>query len=129
MGCYARQLLGVKQKDLQAGLTWCFEQGGTPKWEGNGGTVDLYYWYYGTLAAFQQGGDLWKTWNAALSKALVDNQRKGGDEDGSYGPVGVYGEYIGRAGQTAMAALCLEVCYRYSRLYSDADEPAVEILK
>ena len=83
----------------------------------NGGGVDLYYWYYGTLCVFQQGGDLWKRWNEAMKKALVDNQRKGGDEDGSWDPVGSYSDNWGRVGQTALACLCLEVYYRYLPMY------------
>ena len=78
--------------------------------------MDLYYWYYGTLAVFQQHaprGLLWIRWNEGLKKALCENQCKGGDEDGSWNPVGAYSDYWGRAGQTALSALCLEVYYRY----------------
>jgi hypothetical protein len=102
---------------LQGGVEFFVQQGGVPNWDGNGGNVDLYYWYYGTLCVFQQGGDLWKRWNEALKKALTDNQRKGGDEDGSWDPVGAYSEYWGRVGQTALGCLCLEVYYRYLPLY------------
>jgi len=117
MGNLARQFLGWKREDLQGGVEWFVQQGGVPEWDGNGGRVDLYYWYYGTLCVFQQGGDLWKRWNEAMKKALCDNQRKGGDEDGSWDPVGAYSDYWGRAGQTALGCLCLEVYYRYLPLY------------
>ena len=119
MGCYCRQILGWKREDLQGGVHWWVGKGGLPEWGGNGGSVDLIYWYYGTLCTFQQGGEVWKRWNEALKKALVDNQRKGGDEDGSWDPVGVYADYWGRTGQTAFSALCLEVYYRYPRLYKE----------
>ena len=29
------------------------------------GAYNLYYWYYGTLAMYQHGGDAWSRWNAA----------------------------------------------------------------
>ena len=118
IGCLGRQFLGVKREELQGGVEHFVQQGGTPKWDGNGSSVDLYYWYYATLCVFQQGGDLWKRWNEDLKKALVENQRKGNDnESGSWDPVGSYSEYWGRAGQTALGALCLEVYYRYLPLY------------
>jgi len=119
IGCLGRQFLGWKKEDLQGGVEWFVNQGGVPEWGGNGGKVDLYYWYYGTLCVFQQGGDLWKRWNESMKKALVENQRKGGDDDGSWDPVGSYSEYWGRAGQTALGCLCLEVYYRYLPLYKE----------
>lgn len=117
IGCLCRQFLGWKKEDLQGGVEYFVTQGGVPAWAGNGGSVDLYYWYYGTLCVFQQGGDLWKRWNEALKKTLCDNQRKGGDEDGSWDPAGNFADEWGRVGQTAMGCLCLEVYYRYLPLY------------
>lgn len=88
-----------------------------PVWGGK--TDKFYYWYYGTLAMFQYGGDKWKKWNTALMTTLVDNQRKGGpldgslqDTDGSWDPVMHWNTY-GRVYTTAMGAFCLEVYYRY----------------
>ncbi|MBI3831767.1 MAG: terpene cyclase/mutase family protein [Planctomycetes bacterium] len=121
IGCLCRQFLGWKRDELQGGVDFFVKQGGVPKWDGNGGSVDLYYWYYGTLCTFQQQGDVWKEWNTAMKKALLDNQRKGGDEDGSWDPVGAYSEYWGRVGQTALACLCLEVYYRYLPMYKPSD--------
>ena len=82
---------------------------------------DMYHWYYATLALFQFGGDHWKDWNKAMSKMLVDNQKKGGpldgslqDIDGSWDSEGEYwGTNLGRIYVTAMGAFCLEVYYRY----------------
>ena len=80
-----------------------------PSW----GSKDFYYWYYATLVMFQMGGDHWKAWNNALRPTLVNNQRKGGPEDGSWDPAGdKYGD-AGRVYSTAIGALCLEVYYRY----------------
>ncbi|MBI3832430.1 MAG: terpene cyclase/mutase family protein [Planctomycetes bacterium] len=117
IGCLCREFLGWKREEMKGGVEFFVQKGGMPQWDGNGGSVDLYYWYYGTLAVYQQDGprgDLWNRWNAAMQKALVENQRKGGDEDGSWDPVGAYSEYWGRVGQTALGALCLEVYYRYN---------------
>ena len=117
IGCLGRQFLGWKRTELEGGVTWFMDKGGVPEWGANGGSVDLYYWYYGALCAFQQDaphGPLWTRWNTAMKKALGENQRKGGDDDGSWDPVGAYSEYWGRVGQTALGALCLEVYYRYN---------------
>ncbi len=86
-----------------------------PSWEQR----HFYYWYYGTLCQFQQGGEHWKQWNEALKKTLLDNQCKGGDEDGSWDPDGDYygNGFGGRVFTTALGALCLEVYYRYLPLY------------
>jgi hypothetical protein len=83
------------------------------QWPGN-----LYYWYYGTLANFQRGGECWKEWNTALKATLVDNQRKDGDFSGSWdeGENGLKTQYGGRVMSTALGCLCLEVYYRYLQL-------------
>jgi hypothetical protein len=44
-------------------------------------------------------------------------QRKEGELAGSWDPTTVWGGYGGRVYSTAMAALCLEVYYRYLPLY------------
>ncbi len=119
IGCLGRQFLGWKREALQGGVEWFVNNGGVPSWGANGGSVDLYYWYYGTLCVFQQGGDVWTRWNEAMKKALCDNQRRGGDEDGSWDPVGAYSDYWGRVGQTALGCLCLEVYYRYLPMYKE----------
>ena len=97
----------------------------TPMPGGKNGT-NYYYWYYGSLGMFQFGGEHWAKWNEAMKKILVEHQRKGGpldgtvnDVDGSYDPVGSGGiPHGGRVMATALAALTLEVYYRYLPLYS-----------
>lgn len=74
----------------------------------------VYFWYYGSLACFLAGGNLWADWNEALKRILLPAQSK----DGSFAPIDIYAEYAGdtnkdRAYTTAMCVLCLEVYYRY----------------
>ena len=78
-----------------------------------GGQTNVYYWYYGTLALERLQAKEWPRWNRALQQALIPLQRHGGDLDGSWDPITVWGPYGGRAYSTAMSTLCLEVYYRY----------------
>jgi hypothetical protein len=87
-----------------------------PEWDVEGFGCDMYYWYYGTYAMFQMGGDYWKRWEEAMREAIVPNQRKDGDEKGSWDPVGPWGYAGGRVYSTALMTLCVEVYYRYARI-------------
>jgi hypothetical protein len=99
-----------------------------PKWDVQAGTVDVEYWYFGTLAMFQLGRDYWKTWNESMRNALVPSQRlstgssrtrSGKCEacaDGSWDPVGARGARKGRVFTTALNTLTLEMFYHYPRL-------------
>ena len=78
-------------------------------------TLNLYYWYYGTLAMFQRGGKDWEEWNAAMRDLMISEQRTVGPLAGSWDPRGVWGSYGGRIYSTAIATLSLEVYYRYLR--------------
>jgi hypothetical protein len=81
--------------------------------------VNLYYWYYATLALHhrQQSNDAasvaWHTWNDALTSALLSTQVTDGADSGSWNTDCQWGGYGGRVYTTAMAAMCLEVYYRY----------------
>jgi len=79
--------------------------------------LNLYYWYYGTLAMYQYGGQPWKRWNAAVRDPLIDQQVANGDNTGSWDPNGPWGRYGGRLYSTAVATLTLEVYYRLLPLY------------
>lgn len=82
--------------------------------------VNLYYWYYATLALHhrQQSGDsaaaAWHTWNDAMTAALIDTQVTEGTDAGSWNTNTLWGGYGGRVYTTAMASMCLEVYYRYA---------------
>jgi hypothetical protein len=84
------------------------------------GRPNFYYWYYATLALFQVQGEPWERWNEALKRALVSSQRTSGRAAGSWDPNTVWGGYGGRVYCTAMAALSLEVYYRYLPVYAEA---------
>jgi hypothetical protein len=112
IGVLCRQFLGWKKEDLQASVELYIQDGGTP----SDAKSDLYYWYYGALSTFQQGGDIWKRWNEDMKGALLPTQCKAGDDEGSWTPKGEFCDHWGRVGQTALSALCLEVYYRYMQM-------------
>jgi len=112
IGLLCRQFMGRNKDDLQNSVEWFVNKGGTIKaWP-----TDMYYCYYGTLCVFQEGGDVWKRWNEDMKKTLVENQRKDGDETGSWNPDGVLSSWWGRVGETSLCTLSLEVYYRYLQL-------------
>jgi hypothetical protein len=81
--------------------------------------VNLYYWYYATLALHhrhavnEQAEAAWRDWNSALTNVLVESQIADGPQVGSWDPDAEWGGYGGRVYSTALAAMCLEVYYRY----------------
>jgi hypothetical protein len=86
---------------------------------------NLYYWYYGTLAMYQHGGDAWTRWNSAVRDQIVRRQHTSGHIAGSWDPDdSLYGVKGGRIYCTALATLSLEVYYRFLRLYDDPKLPA-----
>lgn len=96
-----------------------------PVWQE--GKVDLEYWWLGTLALYQVGGKCWRTWEAAASKALLENQRgvrtedKGAaadelDEHGSWDSTDLWTQSTGRVGVTLYAGLVLDRCLTYQRM-------------
>ena len=88
-----------------------------PVWDEEGGTCDMYYWYYATFAMNQWGGSHWKNWKKAIESAVLSNQHQGKDNfTGSWDPVGPWGEDGGRVYSTAICTLILEVYYRYAQV-------------
>ena len=82
---------------------------------------NLYYWYYATLCLFQGQGEAWEEWNRALQRHLLKRQIREGQLAGSWDTRDVWGGYGGRVYTTAMAALCLEVYYRYLPIYDPSN--------
>jgi hypothetical protein len=87
--------------------------------------INLYYWYYATLALHHRqqvsetSTNAWHTWNEALTGALLSTQITDGSNAGSWDANCQWGGYGGRVYTTALAAMCLEVYYRYAPAPSD----------
>ncbi len=82
---------------------------------------NLYYWYYGTLGMYQQGGKDWDRWNALVRDRIVKKQKTTGHMAGSWDPDdSQWGNYGGRIYCTALATMTLEVYYRFLRTYDEA---------
>ncbi|HZN59295.1 MAG TPA: hypothetical protein VFD71_14555 [Planctomycetota bacterium] len=78
--------------------------------------ANAYYWYYATLALFQEGGAPWERWNSQLKEVLLKLQlgEDQGSAAGSWDPIDRRAQLGGRVYSTAMGILCLEVYYRYA---------------
>ena len=87
-----------------------------PVWDRSSGAIDYYYWYYGSCALYQMGGNHWRDWSKKLQAATVTSQRTDGNNNGSWDPIDVWGDDGGRVYATAMQALSLQAYFRYSRL-------------
>ncbi|MBX9791512.1 MAG: squalene--hopene cyclase [Pirellulales bacterium] len=88
------------------------------------GQMNLYYWYYATLALHQLQGPEWDRWNSALKSVLLVRQHTDGELAGSWDTNDVWGGYGGRVYTTALATLCLEVYYRFLPLHHRAEDVA-----
>ncbi|MEM7201753.1 MAG: protein kinase [Planctomycetota bacterium] len=90
-----------------------------PVWNEDDGSIDHFYWYYATYALHQmgkyKGKDYWGKWSKALTKAVVKTQRADKSFEGSWDPVGVWGEFGGRVYSTALLTMTLQAPYRYPR--------------
>jgi hypothetical protein len=87
-------------------------------WEVDPGTVDFYYWHFGSLALFQDGEDAWTRWRDGASRALLVHQLRVKDTDtfGSWDPVDPWSFAGGRVYATAINCLTLQTPYRYARV-------------
>lgn len=99
---------------------------------GTGGR-NLYYWYYATQVMHNLAGPDWDTWNRKMRRVLIDSQDKEGCAAGSWDPAkpgnDAWGDQGGRVMMTSLAALTLEVYYRYLPLYKlDKEEDADRLL-
>jgi len=113
-GLFVRQLLGHGREEPMMQTSVLLIAQNPPDWNKGANT---YYWYYATLAMFQEQGDQWPRWNAALTGTLLANQRKDGPAAGSWDPADKWSTIGGRVYQTAICTLSLEVYYRYLPLY------------
>ena len=121
VGMLARIFLGENPKTsdvIKKGAEICAKL--APKWDTQDGSIDMYYWYYATLAMFQVGGEPLKKWEASMKTGIIDQQHKDTDfckYKGSWDPLDPWGADGGRVYSTACLALCLEVWYRYDKVF------------
>ena len=115
---FCRQMLGLPRDhpSSREGVSFVLQATPTPTAE------NFYYWYYGTLAMYQYGGDPWQEWNGRLQAILTREQN--GDGSWTPGPSEPWGRYGGDLYSTALATLCLEVYYRYLPLYRQGGDLA-----
>jgi hypothetical protein len=87
-----------------------------PSTDATSAGTDVLHRYFGSLALFQVGGTRWKQWNESMKTTIVDTQfsRQGRDERGSWDPTA---DGAGRLMVTVLNNLCLEVYYRYGRVF------------
>ncbi len=120
VGMLARIFMGEdprKSKIIKLGAELCLKT--APTWNPSDGSIDMYYWYYATLAMFQAGGKYWKGWESAMTKAFLPSQHKKTtycELKGSWDPIGPWGPDGGRVYSTAVMAMCLQVLYRYDKV-------------
>ncbi len=110
---FSKQMLGLQRSNPASKEAMDYLMTQLPNREG----LNFYYWYYGTLATFQYGGEPWKQWNETLRDMLVSEQRAQGKDQGSWDPKDRWGGYGGRVYSTALSTLILEVYYRFLPLY------------
>jgi hypothetical protein len=82
-------------------------------------TDNIYYNYYATLVLHHRRGRYWKKWNPEMRDFLINQQVRTGHEAGSWhfeDALGT-GRQGGRLYSTAMAAMTLEIYYRFLPLY------------
>ena len=85
--------------------------------------MGLYHYYYATQVMHHYGGPQWEKWNAFMRDYLVQTQSREGSELGSWMLDGHH-DNAGRLYCTALAAMTLEVYYRYSPIYGKASVTA-----
>ncbi len=131
IGLLCRMYMGWGREfpPLAEGVAWLAERGPYLGTRERPKSADMYYNYYATQVLKQYGGDEWKKWNEEMRDYLVKAQDTVGAERGSwYFPDGDLGAKSGgRLYCTAMAAMTLEVYYRYAPLYEDkaVDKPFI----
>jgi hypothetical protein len=117
-----------ERPDTTRAETWLAER--APRWHGTGAGVDFGGWWLGTMGALATGGDLLKTWDAAIRTAVADTQRSNTgicDQRGSWDAIGVWADEGGRVFTTAAGALILGIYYRYDDVVGAHREGGAEI--
>jgi hypothetical protein len=111
VGLLGRMYLGWKHDHaaLREGVLYLDKQGPSKN--------DLYYNYYATQVMRHYGGEPWKRWNTKMREYLIATQTRNGHETGSWYFPEQHNDQGGRLLNTCLAAMTLEVYYRYQPLY------------
>ncbi|QDT36712.1 prenyltransferase/squalene oxidase repeat-containing protein [Stratiformator vulcanicus] len=115
---FAKQMLGLRRDNPAAIEAIGYLKARSPKRS----ELDLYYWYYGTLAMYHFGGQPWDDWNDRVREVLIADQVTDGPNAGTWDPTGPYGRFGGRLYSTVMSTLILEVYYRFLPIYQTRGE-------
>jgi hypothetical protein len=122
IGLLSRMYLGWNKDNpgLAKGVEWLGARGPSPN--------NMYYNYYATQVMRHWEGEPWRRWNMAMRDQLTDTQAKTGHETGSWFlPGSDHGAGPGgRLYFTALAAMTLEIYYRYLPLYRTQSVEEVE---
>jgi hypothetical protein len=118
MGALATYLLNPNAINQNVDIDYMLQKGGVPTWATppNDPNHRDCYAHYGTRLMYAIGGKRWQQWNTAMTTAYLANQTREGDNAGSWTGGSEKGP-MGRVGQTALTALCLEVYYRFPRRF------------
>ncbi|MCC6492376.1 MAG: terpene cyclase/mutase family protein [Pirellulales bacterium] len=81
---------------------------------------NMYFNYYASQVLHHVGGPNWQKWNPKMRDYLVESQSRDGHEAGSWYFAEQHSTPGGRLYTTAMAAMTLEVYYRYMPLYQES---------
>jgi len=112
----SKMYMGMPRDDqnLQRGCDYLVGRGVSKK--------DIYFDFYTTLTLHHCQHELWESWNKQMRDYLVNSQEVAGHEAGSWNFKDKHGAVGGRLYTTAMAAMTLEVYYRYSPLFAATAE-------
>ncbi len=91
-----------------------------PTWEGEPfrGPYPIYYWYYGSRAAYLDGGKTWEAWKQAVCGMLVRHQNK----DGSWELKASEKSHLDAVYGASLGALILEICCGSPPMYMHRGE-------
>jgi len=103
-----------KEPMLRLAIERILEQ--PPQWAPSEGKIDLYYWFFGSMALAEAEVREAKKWNAYLMAALMRSQSQKGKTKGSWEPVDAWSTIGGRTYMSALAILSLSAATGKSRL-------------
>ncbi len=121
VGLLCAQYLGARRSDPRIAEGTRFLMANPP----SAADGKAYYWYYGTQVMHNQPGPDWDKWNRQQRTVLIKTQcGESGCVNGSWDPVKGMSQWApmgGRLMMTSLAALTLQVYYRYLPLYKEME--------